>query len=72
MISPGTLAPALRRVSELARLGQQAAERGRGGALDLKDLGAARGSGDQRDGPGRTQTVIRTAPACRSPASATL
>jgi hypothetical protein len=50
MISPGTLAPALRRVSELARFGQQAAERGRVGSLDLKDLGAARGSGDQRDG----------------------
>ena len=43
-------APALRRVSELARVGQQAAERGRVGALDLEDLGAARSPGDQRHG----------------------
>jgi len=32
-----------------ARFGQQAAESGRAGALDLENLGAARGSGDQRD-----------------------
>jgi hypothetical protein len=32
------------------RFGQQAAERGRVGSLDLENLGAARGSGDQRDG----------------------
>ena len=32
------------------RFGQQAAKRGRVGALDLEDLGAARGACDQRDG----------------------
>ena len=32
------------------RFGQQAVKRGRVGALDLEDLGAARGAGHQRDG----------------------
>src|SRR2546423_15707482 len=38
------------RVSQLAPFGQQAAERGLVGALDLEDLGPARSPGDQRDG----------------------